>query len=323
MGKAEVTCKVCGALHDKNYLTPDARIHWTEVAKARGVDETLVQHSKPPPSLPTEQMEVDSSASGKSPSDLSSEKTKLENLIKLLQEVGSPEEQTKYYQDKLSAVTAQLPESDAQSSVHFSTSKLANNLKAAVQQEKTAQHQIEKWQAKIDELDRVRKDTLGHLAAAIKLKEEASHKVAEASRVFNSMVSPELPAQEVVTQTSEEKNEKLKQVYTDMYNEQLKVWSETLQQVLQGCAELTQEARNTAIAQATRSTTVTDAAKANFQANIQAVLAMPVPAPAAGGNKRPAELTAEQQEEAARALAESERIRNVAEKAAKDAIMAG
>ena len=47
MGKAEVTCKVCGALHDKNYLTPDARIHWAEVAKARGVDEIVVQHSHP------------------------------------------------------------------------------------------------------------------------------------------------------------------------------------------------------------------------------------------------------------------------------------
>ena len=216
-------------------------------------------------------------------------------------------------------------ESDA-TSVPVTTKKLNHTLTAALHQEKLCQQQVDKWNTKLEELEKTRRDTEAFLAAAVKLKADASSKVAEAAKRLNDTVAHDLPAQaESSVQDAATRNDLLQNMYSDLYAKQLEVFNATLHRVLQGCSSLTEEARAQAVQQATMETTLNDAAKAQFQANIQAVLSSTAQSSTAG-KKRPADtdvtiLSSEQIAEADAARAEAARIRNAAEQTAKDAVI--
>ena len=58
LGCSDVTCKQCGALHDRQWLTSDALVHWDAVAKSRGYDLAAGSvHAAPPPSLKPPEVE--------------------------------------------------------------------------------------------------------------------------------------------------------------------------------------------------------------------------------------------------------------------------
>ena len=260
-------------------------------------------------------MQVDSSAPGKSPSELQQEKHKIQKAIKLLREIGTPEDDLKGHIDKLANIDAQIEASDAQS-VH-GTSKLADRLKAAVQHEKSCQKQIDKWQSKLQELVQTQRETEAHLEAAQSLKADATAKVAEATKLMYDSVSN--VDDKAAVDAAVDRKSQLDKLYGDLYTEQLRVWNASMENVLKNVPGITEEMRKVAFEKASQETTLSDKGRELFNTSIAGVILQPSGSASA---KRPAEvpaeiLSAEQQAEADAQRAEAKRIREAAEAQAR------